>query len=133
MAEIKELIEAHKERNRRRGRAALHPPRSQFHRAINLAAKSPRLAIMLGTMTKQLPNSFYGKMEGQLMGALDYHPRIFDAIVAGKAKSRPRLDERAYRQRRRHTGCPSGRRGHLGRRGRRTRGAGRAVFLEADG
>ena len=86
-AEIKDLIEVHKE-----AIAAGDEPRytrlgHRFHRAINLAAKSPRLAIMLGTMTKQLPNSFYGKMEGQLMGALDYHPRIFDAIVAGNAKT----------------------------------------------
>lgn len=59
----------------------------QFHRAINLAAGSPRLAILLGTLTKQLPNSFYGKMEGQVKGTLDYHPRILDAILAEDAET----------------------------------------------
>lgn len=53
-----------------------------FHRAINLGARSNRLAIMLGTMTKQLPNRFYGMIEGQVKGALDYHPRILAAIRA---------------------------------------------------
>lgn len=58
-----------------------------FHRAINLAARSPRLAILLGTMTRQLPNRFYGQMEGQVKGTLDCHPRIFEAIVAGDAET----------------------------------------------
>jgi len=53
-----------------------------FHRAINLGANSPRLAILLGTLTKQLPNRFYGMIEGQVKGALDYHPRIFAAVKA---------------------------------------------------
>jgi DNA-binding GntR family transcriptional regulator len=30
----------------------------QFHRAINVAADSPRLALLLGSLTKQLPNRF---------------------------------------------------------------------------
>ena len=83
--QIRELMRVHRD-----AVAAGDEPRytrlgHQFHRAINLAAKSPRLAIMLGTMTKQLPNSFYGKMESQVNGTLDYHPRIFDAVVAGDA------------------------------------------------
>lgn len=54
----------------------------QFHRGINLAARSPRLAILLGGMTKQLPNRFYGMMESQVAGTLDYHPRILAALRA---------------------------------------------------
>lgn len=54
----------------------------RFHRAINLAARSPRLAILLGGMTKQLPNRFYGMVEDQLDGTLDYHPRIQEALRA---------------------------------------------------
>ena len=52
----------------------------QFHRAINLAAQSPRLALLLGSLTKQLPNRFYASIEGQLKDAIDYHPIIIDAI-----------------------------------------------------
>lgn len=54
----------------------------RFHRAINLGAQSNRLAIMLGTMTKQLPNRFYGMIEGQVRGAIEYHPQILAAIRA---------------------------------------------------
>jgi DNA-binding GntR family transcriptional regulator len=52
----------------------------QFHRTINLAANSPRLALLLGSLTKQLPNRFYASIEGQLEGAVEYHPMIMNAM-----------------------------------------------------
>jgi len=52
----------------------------EFHRAINLAAQSPRLAALLGSLTKQLPNRFYASIEGQLKDAIEYHPIILNAI-----------------------------------------------------
>jgi len=52
----------------------------QFHRTINIAAESPRLALLLGSLTKQLPNRFYASIEGQLQGAVEYHPIIMNAI-----------------------------------------------------
>jgi len=52
----------------------------QFHRLINLAAQSPRLALLLGGLTKQLPNRFYASIEGQLDDAVAYHPIIMEAI-----------------------------------------------------
>jgi DNA-binding GntR family transcriptional regulator len=51
-----------------------------FHRMINLAAESPRLALLLGSLTKQLTNLFYASIEGQLHDALEYHPIIIEAI-----------------------------------------------------
>jgi len=38
-------------------------------------------------MTKQLPNQFYGKIEGQIEGSLDYHPRILEAIRGRDAEA----------------------------------------------
>jgi DNA-binding GntR family transcriptional regulator len=52
----------------------------EFHRSINLAANSPRLALMLGSLTRQLPNRFYASIEGQLNSALDFHPLILKSI-----------------------------------------------------
>ena len=52
----------------------------QFHRTINLAAQSPRLALLLGSLTRQLPNRFYASIEGQLEDAIAYHPIIMNAI-----------------------------------------------------
>ena len=59
----------------------------QFHRTINLAAEAPRLALLLGNLTKQLPNRFYASIEGQLQGALDYHPMIMNALHVHDAEA----------------------------------------------
>lgn len=59
----------------------------EFHRTINLAARSPRLAQLLGNLVRQLPNRFYTSIEGQLEGALEYHPIIIEAIRAGDAEA----------------------------------------------
>lgn len=59
----------------------------QFHRTINLAAESPRLALLLGSLTKQLPNRFYASIEGQLQGAVEYHPIIMNAIRVKDAEA----------------------------------------------
>lgn len=58
-----------------------------FHRKINLSAQSPRLAQLLGNLTRQLPNRFYASIEGQLKGAVDYHPIIVNAIRMQDADS----------------------------------------------
>jgi DNA-binding GntR family transcriptional regulator len=58
-----------------------------FHRAINLAAGSPRLALLLGSLTRQLPNRFYASIEGQLRDAVEYHPRILKALRAGDSEA----------------------------------------------
>lgn len=52
----------------------------QFHRTINKAANSPRLAAILGSLTRQLPNRFYASIEGELTIAASYHPVILGAI-----------------------------------------------------
>ena len=59
----------------------------QFHRTINLAADSQRLALLMGNLTKQLPNRFYASIEGQLQGAVEYHPMIMNAIRVNDAES----------------------------------------------
>jgi DNA-binding GntR family transcriptional regulator len=59
----------------------------QFHRTINLAAESPRLALLLGGLARQLPNRFYANIEGQLQGAVEYHPIIMNAIRVKDAEA----------------------------------------------
>jgi len=53
-----------------------------FHRTINLGAESHRLAMLLGSLTKQLPNRFYASFEGSIKDALDFHGVILEAICA---------------------------------------------------
>ena len=59
----------------------------EFHRFINLAAESPRLALLLGNLYKQLPIRFYASIEGQVSDTLQYHPIILDAMRAKDAEA----------------------------------------------
>lgn len=59
----------------------------EFHRTINLAANSRRLAMLLGSIVKQLPNDFYNSIEGHAEETLDVHPRILDALRKRRGKA----------------------------------------------
>jgi DNA-binding GntR family transcriptional regulator len=54
----------------------------QFHRAINLAADSNRLALLLGSFVRHLPNRFYAEIEGHLKSTHDEHPILLEALKA---------------------------------------------------
>lgn len=75
----------------RAGLAADHQAGHRFHRAINLAARSTRLAMMLGMMVRQLPNRFYGMIEGQVSDTVIYHAQIVEALRARDADRVARL------------------------------------------
>lgn len=64
-----------------------------FHREIHLAAGSPRLALLLGSVVKQLPNRFYAAIEGHLLDGLEKHPLITEALRVGDAESARSLTE----------------------------------------
>ena len=51
-----------------------------FHRDINLAAGSSRLALLLGSIVRQLPNSFYTAIEGHVDQTRQAHPLILDTL-----------------------------------------------------
>ncbi|MEN0137242.1 MAG: GntR family transcriptional regulator [Rhodococcus sp. (in: high G+C Gram-positive bacteria)] len=51
-----------------------------FHRRINLAAHSPRLARLLGSVVANLPNRFYAIIEGHLPTTQEDHPLLLDAL-----------------------------------------------------
>jgi DNA-binding GntR family transcriptional regulator len=57
-----------------------------FHREINLAADSYRLALLLGSVVKQLPNRFYVAIEGSVAASRADHPAIVDALRARQAR-----------------------------------------------
>ncbi|MFG2658535.1 GntR family transcriptional regulator [Streptomyces sp. NPDC048425] len=61
-----------------------------FHRAINRAADSHRLALLLKSVVKNLPNRFYATIEGQVTATRTEHPMLLDALrnhQARKARS----------------------------------------------
>ena len=58
----------------------------QFHRHVNLAANSHRLALLQGAVVRHLPNRFYETIEGQVAGASHEHPLLLKALRKGDAK-----------------------------------------------
>ncbi|TSD92962.1 GntR family transcriptional regulator [Skermania sp. ID1734] len=51
-----------------------------FHRAINVAADSNRLAFLLASVVNQLPNRFYATLEAQVEASTSQHPLLIDAL-----------------------------------------------------
>lgn len=68
-------------------KAAMDQAGYRFHRMINLAANSPRLATLMGSLAKQMSNRFYTNIEGQGDDVLDYHPMILKALRLQDAES----------------------------------------------
>jgi DNA-binding GntR family transcriptional regulator len=64
-----------------------------FHRAINQAAGSDRLALLLGSVVKHLPNRFYAEIEGHLESTHNAHPVILEALKKHDARKARRLME----------------------------------------
>lgn len=51
-----------------------------FHREINVAADSHRLALLLAGVVKHLPNRFYASLESQTESTRVQHPLLIDAL-----------------------------------------------------
>jgi DNA-binding GntR family transcriptional regulator len=51
-----------------------------FHREINKAADSQRLALLLESIVRQLPNRFYATIEGQVAATRERHPQLVAAL-----------------------------------------------------
>ena len=58
-----------------------------FHRVINLAAGSPRLATLMGKVVAYLPNRFYALIDGQVQSTLHAHPAILEALGTRNVRS----------------------------------------------
>lgn len=66
----------------------------QFHREINLAAESHRLALLLGSVVKHLPNRFYANIEGQVGETQDDHPALLEVMRSGDSRKARSLMEK---------------------------------------
>lgn len=65
-----------------------------FHREINLAADSPRLALLMGSIYNQLPTRFYAAIEGRIAATEQEHPPILEALRSRNARRVRSLMER---------------------------------------
>jgi DNA-binding GntR family transcriptional regulator len=66
----------------------------QFHREINLAADSHRLALLLASVVRNLPNRFYASIEGQVGETQDDHPKLLSALKARDSRRARSLMEK---------------------------------------
>jgi DNA-binding GntR family transcriptional regulator len=58
-----------------------------FHREINRAADSHRLALLLESVVQQLPNRFYATIEGQVAATRERHPELLAALHQRNART----------------------------------------------
>jgi DNA-binding GntR family transcriptional regulator len=58
----------------------------QFHRTINVAARSDRLARLLAGVVKHLPNHYYASLEGHMINLPSEHQEIFEALSKHDSK-----------------------------------------------
>jgi DNA-binding GntR family transcriptional regulator len=65
-----------------------------FHRRINLAADSHRLALLLSTFVRQLPNRFYAAIETQASRGEDAHGLLLQALRQRDVRTTESLMER---------------------------------------
>jgi DNA-binding GntR family transcriptional regulator len=65
-----------------------------FHRRINQAADSHRLALMLSSFVRQLPNRFYAAIETQASTGGDDHGLLMEALRRRDARAAKSLMER---------------------------------------
>ncbi|WP_436692052.1 GntR family transcriptional regulator [Geodermatophilus sp. CPCC 205506] len=65
-----------------------------FHREINLAADSHRLALLLGSVVRHLPNRFYANIEGHVGETQDDHPLLVQAMRDGDSRKARSLMEK---------------------------------------
>jgi DNA-binding GntR family transcriptional regulator len=65
-----------------------------FHREINLAADSMRLAMLLGSVVRTLPLQFYSTIEGWVDASHHEHPEIIAALRKRDARKSRTLMER---------------------------------------
>lgn len=63
----------------------------EFHRSVNLAAGSRRLATMLASIVRQLPNRFYNDIEGHTDDTMEAHPQIIEALAEHDGERAARL------------------------------------------
>lgn len=67
-----------------------------FHRAVNLASRSPRLLRVIAQTGRMIPMSFFRVFPEQIPCSLSDHDLLVDALVAGDANAARSITERHF-------------------------------------
>jgi DNA-binding GntR family transcriptional regulator len=65
----------------------------EFHRRLNQAAHSQRLALILSSIVQHLPNRFYAEIEGHVEATRDDHDKIITALRKRDGRTARKLTE----------------------------------------
>ncbi|MEW1809021.1 GntR family transcriptional regulator [Pseudarthrobacter sp. NPDC080039] len=82
---LEDLLGSYEAAVRENNRRAIADLGHAYHREINLTADSHRLALLLSSVVKHLPNRFYATIEGQVTACRVEHPMVVEALRAGDA------------------------------------------------
>lgn len=94
IAELEELVHRYEDVTAKGDEDDVADVGHLFHRKINLMSGSDRLARLLGSIVRQLPNTFYAAIDGQVDATRREHPAILDAIKSGDVReSRKRMEK----------------------------------------
>jgi DNA-binding GntR family transcriptional regulator len=96
LARLDQIIEAHDIARANNDEPAISDLGHAFHREINLAADSNRLALLLGSVVRLLPLDFYAKIKGWVDAAHDEHRQIVEALTKKNAVKAKKLMEHHF-------------------------------------
>ena len=80
LAELEAINDAHQRAIALSDRDGIAHWGHAFHRAVNLDAQSPRLAKLLASVVRHLPNRFYTEITGQIDSIRHHHPLLLEAF-----------------------------------------------------
>ena len=98
LAHLEQLVEQYAVAQENNDRDAVGRLGHYFHREINIASGATRLAALLGSVVRHLPNRFYAEIEGQVEATTDDHPMILEALrERNPKKARRRMEQHIVR------------------------------------
>jgi DNA-binding GntR family transcriptional regulator len=94
LARLEQIAKAHDIASTKDDNQTISELGHAFHREINLAGDSNRLAMLLGSVVRLLPLDFYGKISGWVDAAHDEHTQIVEALrKRHSAKARKLMEQ----------------------------------------
>jgi len=86
IAQLEKTNELHAEAIANGDRDAISRQGHHFHAIVNKAAGSYRLALLLESVVRHLPDEFYAGIEASVVAARDDHPVLLEALREGNAR-----------------------------------------------
>lgn len=93
LAELEEILKADEAAFEAGDKDEIAGIGAKFHRHVNRAAHSPRLALILDSVMQHLPARFYVTLEGHVEATHDDHRQLLQALRTGNGRNARKLSE----------------------------------------